>query len=225
MKPFTVIDAPQRSNEWFAARCGRLTSSCADLLFKEGRKKGTESVQRRDLRIRLALERVTGVPMDDDDAKSKDMQRGIDREADARLAYEAACGVLVEQVGFISHNTLLVGSSPDGVADVTAEGIEGIVELKCPKSATHIEYLRTKAIPDEYLAQIRHHVWVSGAQWCDFVSFDDRMPAHLQLVVYHVTREALELSAYEAAVHAFLKEVDAEVEALKALRAPEQAVA
>ena len=224
MAPYTIVTAEQRSPEWFAARCGRLTSSCADILFKEGRKKGEPSTQRRDLRLRLALERLTGTSQDDEGFVSKDMQRGIDVEPDARLAYEAATGVLVEQVGFLSHLALPIGSSPDGVADATEDGIEGIVELKCPKSTTHIGYLKTKAIPEEYLPQIRHHVWVSGAHWCDFVSYDDRMPEHLRLVVYHITREALDIPAYERAAMAFLAEVDAEVASLRALR-PEQAVA
>jgi hypothetical protein len=205
---FTIINAEQRSAEWFAARLGRLTSSCADVLFKEGRKKGEESYQRRDLRLRLALERLTGKSQEDDAYQSDAMRRGVEREADARLAYEAATGCLVE------HNEHMAGTSPDAVVD----DCEGIVELKCPKSATHVGYLEAKCIPNEYLSQIRHHVWVSGAQWCDFVSWDDRLPEHLQLVIYRVTREQLDIPLYEKAVLAFLGEVNAKVESLKALR-------
>lgn len=210
---FTIVDFDQRSPEWLAARCGRLTSSYADCLFKEGKKKGEESVQRRDLRIRLALEQMTGVPQEDE-YESDAMRRGREKEPDARLAYEAATGQLVREAGFLSHATLMVGTSLDGYLG----DFEGIVELKCPKSATHIGYLKSKCVPNEYLSQIRHHVWVSGAQWADFVSFDDRLPEHLQLVVYRVTREQLDIPAYEQAVKAFLGEVAAEVEALNALR-------
>jgi hypothetical protein len=212
--PFTIIDVPQRSPEWFSARAGRLTSSNADCLFKEGKKKGEESYQRRDLRIRLALERMTGQAQDDETHITAAMQRGIDREADARLAYEAEMGVLVEQSGFLAHASAMAGTSLDGHVD----DFDGIVELKCPKSATHIGYLKSKEIPPEYLPQIRHHVWITGAQWADFVSFDDRLPEHLRLVMYRVTRAQLDIPGYEAAALAFLKDVDAEIAALSALR-------
>jgi hypothetical protein len=212
---FEIVTAAQRSPEWFAARSGRLTSSAAADVFAEGKKKGEESVRRRDLRIRLALERITGRPQEEDPFVTTAMQRGIDREADARLAYEAATGILVEQAGFLSHTTHMAGTSLDGYADDFA----GVVELKCPKSATHIGYLKSQRIPPEHLIQIRHHVWVSGAEWADFVSFDDRLPEHLQLVVYRVTREQLDIPTYEASVVAFLAEVDAEIDALRALRA------
>lgn len=211
---FQIVNVDQRSEDWFKARCGRLTSSVADVLFKEGKKKGEESYQRRDLRIRLALERITGRPQDEDTYVNAAMQRGIDREVDARLAYEAATGQLVREAGFLAHTAHLVGTSLDGYLGE----FEGVVELKCPKSATHIGYLRNKALPPEYLNQIRHHVWVSGAAWADFVSFDDRLPEHLQLVIYRVTREQLDIPGYEKAALAFLAEVEAEAAALQALR-------
>jgi hypothetical protein len=213
VKPFTIIDAEQRSEEWFKARAGRLTSSCADILFKEGRKKGEESYLRRDLRIKLALERITGLPQEDDGFVSAAMQRGIEKEADARLAYEAATGVLVEQSGFLAHTTYLAGTS----LDAHANDFEGVIELKCPKSATHIGYLENKTLPLDYLRQIQHHVWITGAQWADFVSFDDRLPEHLQLVIYRVTRAELDIPEYEREALAFLKEVEAKVHALNAL--------
>lgn len=203
---FTIIDVPQRSPEWFAARCGRLTSSNAADLFKEGRKKGEESIAKRDLRIRLALERITNRTQDDEGFQSKEMIRGIETEAAARLAYEAKTGELVQQAGFLSHTKHLAGCSVDGYVD----GFAGIVEFKCPKSATHIGYLRSKSIPLEYQQQIRHHVWVSDAQWADFVSFDDRLPEPLQLSIVRVTRAALDIPGYEAAALAFLAEVDRE---------------
>lgn len=215
-RPFAIHGADQRSPEWFAARAGRLTSSVAKCLFAEGKKKGEESYQRRDLRIRLALERMTGQPQDEDSWQSDAMRRGVEREADARLAYEAETGTLVEQAGFLSLNAHMAGTSLDGYV----EDFAGIVELKCPKSATHIGYLRqaTPEIPAEYLPQIKHHLWVTGAQWADFVSFDDRLPEHLRLVIYRVMRDQLDIPGYEKTALAFLAEVAAEVEALKALR-------
>lgn len=210
---FTVIDTEQRSPEWFRARAGRLTSSDAAKLFMEGKKKGEESYQRRDLRIRLALERMTGEPDDDDTYKTPAMQRGIELEAAARRAYEAATGMLAQQVGFLAHNTHMAGTSLDAYAD----DFEGVIEMKCPKSSTHIGYMRAKQIPPEYLAQIRHHVWVTGAQWADFVSYDDRLPEGGRLVVYRVTREQLDIPGYQTAALAFLAEVEAEIAALRAL--------
>lgn len=217
---FTIVNVDQRSEAWFAARLGRLTSSVADCLFKEGRSKGSESYQKRDLRIRLALERITGRPLEDDGRPTADMQRGIDREADARLAYEAATGQFVREAGFIAHNTYLVGTSPDGyVGD-----FEGVIDFKCPKSATHLGYLRSKQIPDEYLPQLRHHVWVTGAQWADFVSFDDRLPEPLQLVIYRATRDVLDIPGYEQAALKFLAEVEFEMLDIRKLL-PAEAVA
>lgn len=211
---FTIHEAEQRTPEWFAARAGRLTSSAAADLFKEGKKKGEESYMRRDLRIRLALEQMTGQPQEDDARPTTAMQRGIDREADARLAYEAETGTLVEQAGFLAHTGCMAGTSLDGYVGDFA----GIVELKCPKSATHISYLKSKTLPAEYLPQLRHHVWVTGAQWADFVSFDDRLPEHLRLVIYRVTRDQLDIPGYEQAALAFLKEVEAEIADLRSLR-------
>jgi predicted phage-related endonuclease len=211
---FTVVNVTQRSDEWKQARCGRLTSSCADILFKEGRKKGEPSYQRRDLVIRLALEQMTGRSQDEDGYQSAAMQRGVDREADARVAYEAATGALVREAGFLQHTVHMAGTSLDGYVGQ----FDGVVELKVPKSATHIHYLESKEIPGDYIAQIRHHVWVTGAQWADFVSFDDRLPAHLQLVILRVTRDQLAIDLYEQAVLTLLNEVESKVKALGALR-------
>lgn len=211
---FSIVDVAQRSPEWFAARCGRLTSSHADCLFKEGRKKGEESYLLRDLRIRLALERLTGRSQDDDAFQTDAMRRGIEREADARLAYEAATGHMVREAGFLSHVAHMVGTSLDGYVGE----FDGVVELKCPKSTTHIGYLESKTIPADYLPQIRHHVWVTGAQWCDFVSFDDRLPEDLQLVIYRVSRAELDIPGYERIALAFLKSVEAKAEAIRNLR-------
>jgi hypothetical protein len=211
---FLIADMPQRSPEWFAARCGRLTSSDVAKIFMEGRKKGDESATKRDLRIRLACERLTGVSQDDGgEYRNAYMQRGVEREGDARLAYEAYSGRVVQEVGLLTLPDLHVGCSLDGyVGDY-----EGIVELKCPKTATHLEYLRTVGAPDDYLPQIRHQLWISGAAWCDFVSFDDRLPDKLQLVVRRMRREDADLPAHELAVRGFLSEIEREIASIQAL--------
>ena len=210
---FTVIDAPQRSPEWFAARAGRLTSSVADVLFARGKKEGVESVQRRDLRIRLALERLTGQSCDDYGCVTADMQRGIEDEDAARRAYESVTGSLVQSSGFIALNAHQAGTSLDGHVGM----FDGVVEIKCPKPAIHLSYLRTREIPPAYVPQIRHHLWVTGAQWADWVSFNRQMPAGLQMVIYRASRADLNMGGYEEAALAFLAEVAREVSELEAM--------
>lgn len=211
---FHIIDVEQRSAEWFTARCGRFTSSNAADIFKEGRKKGEESFAKRDLRIRLALERMTNRAQDEDPFVTKEMQRGIDTERAARLAYEARTGDPVMPSGFLAHTRLLAGTSLDGYVGE----FEGVTEFKCPKSATHIVNIKSKAIPSEYIPQIRHHLWmVPQAEWCDFVSFDDRLPEPLQLAIVRAYRKDLDIPGYDAAARQFLADVDAEVAALTAL--------
>ena len=205
-----IHDVAQRSPEWFALRCGRLTGTAAkDMLatIKSG-----EAAARRDLRMRLVCERLTGQTQDNGYINA-DMQRGIDKEPEALLAYESATGHLVQAVGFCAHPDLRVGCSPDGLI---ADGA-GVLEVKCPKSATHLGYLRSGTLPSEHRAQIQHALWLTGAEWADFVSFDDRFPSALQFFRVRVERADVDLKAYELVVRMFLSEVDrefAEVEQL-----------
>jgi YqaJ-like recombinase protein len=208
---FQIITAEQRSPAWFAARAGRLTGSRAsDMLatIKSG-----EAAGRRDLRAQLVVERLTGEPQEDGFVNAA-MLRGIEKEPEAFAAYEAATGHVVRRTGFLAHDDLLVGCSLDGDVDE----FTGIVELKCPKSATHLGYLRSGKLPTAHLAQVTHNLFVTGAEWCDFASFDDRFPSHLQLFRVRVARTDVDLAAYEKAVRAFLSEVDTEVAALSALQ-------
>jgi len=196
----------QRSPEWRALRAGKLCASDAkDMLatIKTG-----EAAARRDLRIKLVTERLTGLPTVSDYLDAV-MQRGIDAEPIARSAYEAREGALVDEVGFLEHDDLPTGCSPDGLVG------EGLIEIKCPKSATHVRYLRTDALLDDYRAQVTHALWVSGAPWCDLVSFDDRLPAHLQLLVRRVWAKDLDLAGYETKVREFLHEVELDVASLR----------
>lgn len=211
MSVVNVLDVPQGSPEWFAARCGRLTgSAAADMMatIKTG-----EAAARRDLRTRLIVERLTG-QTDDDGYVSKEMQRGTEKEPEARAAYEAETGLIVQTSGFLSHAELMTGCSLDGHVGE----FEGIVELKCPKSATHLRYLLAGVLPKEHAWQVTHNLWVSGAQWADFVSFDDRWPYDMQLFRVRVTRDQFDLTAYELLVRQFLSEVDLELEKVAKLR-------
>jgi predicted phage-related endonuclease len=211
---FTITTPDQRTPAWYAARVGKLTASRAgDMLatIKTG-----EAAARRDLRLQIVCERLTGLSQDNGFINAE-MQRGIDKEGEARAAYEAATGALVQPCGFLQHPELATGGSPDGEIG----GYGGLVEIKCPKSATHLAYLRTHAVPKEYLAQIQHQLWLTGARWCDFVSFDDRFPEALRLVIVRVTRDQVDLKAYELLVRMFLTEVDREYEAVAGLMVAE----
>lgn len=206
MRPFTVVDVEQRSAEWFAARLGRVTGTAAGPMLSKG-KGSAESVGRRDLRIRLALERLTGNSQDDGGFQTADMKRGVELEPDALAAYEVAYGAAVSKVGFVQHADLMVGHSPDGIIG----DFDGLLELKCPKSATHYDYLREGALPSAYLAQVTHGLYITGAKYCDFVSFDPRFPPALQLFRYRVELAPETLAAYELALKLFLSEVEREV--------------
>jgi hypothetical protein len=174
--------------------------------------KSGEAAARRDLRAQLVCERLTGQPQESDYINSA-MQRGIDKEPDAFAAYEALTGNLARRTGFLSRVDVLAGCSLDGDIDDFA----GILEVKCPKSATHLSYLRAKSLPANHMPQILHNLWVTGAQWCDFVSFDDRFPPALQLFHVRVPRVEFDVMTYQRAALAFLAEVDREFESVQAL--------
>lgn len=206
---FTIIDAEQRSSEWFAARTGRLTGSRAgDMLATI--KSGAWAASRRDLLLELVLERLTGYQEPKDLSDIPAVARGIEKEAEASAALEALTGNVARKTGFLSHNTYQAGCSLDGhVGD-----FEGIVELKAPKSATHLRYLREKVMPKDYLPQVLHNLWITGAQWCDFLSFDDRFPAELRVFYVRVERDEAQIEEYERKALAFLAEVQAEYDSL-----------
>lgn len=206
-----IHDVDQRSPEWYALRLGRLTSSIvSDMLAV--RKDGKEAAGRRNLRVRLALERIVGRNLEST-YTSAAMQQGIEREADAQALYEVATGRLIEPVGFIAHDELLAGCSPDGIVN----GFEGIVEAKSPLPATHLEYLRTSRIPEDYHRQVLHQLWLTGARWCDWISYGPEFPEPLQLKLVRVERESAQIDAHELAVRQFLREVDDECAAIAAL--------
>lgn len=209
---FQIINCQQRSPEWFAARLGRLTGSGANAMLSKG-KGSDEAAGRRNLRTRLVLERLTGTSQEDD-FTTRDIQHGIDTEFDAVGAYEAHSGQIVERVGFLQHPTLMTGCSPDGVIG----DFEGLVSIKCPKSATHLDALETRTVPTDYLRQITHELWITGAQWCDYFSFDNRFaPESLQALRIRVEASTLKLDAYEKELLTFLREVDDKLASVLAL--------
>jgi predicted phage-related endonuclease len=207
---FHVLTCEQRSEAWYSARAGVLgASSAADML---ARVKTGEAAARRDLRARLVVEKLTGQPVEDT-YKNADMQRGIDLEPLARTAYEALTGELVDQVGFVKHDTLPIGCSPDGVIG----DFEGGIEIKAPRLATHLAYWRGGKVPAEYLPQLTHTLFVTGADWWDFVSYAPQFPEPLRLFVVRLTREDVDLKAYELALSLFLSEVERDEAEVRAL--------
>lgn len=202
--PFRIICDEQRTPEWHQARVGMVTGTDAKALLSRG-KGGDEAVGRRDLRAGLVAERMTGAAQDDAFV-TKEMQRGCELEGDAIAAYELRMDCAVQPVGFIRHMDLPVGCSLDGHVD----DFTGIIEVKCPKTAIHFGYMRANRVPPEYLPQITHNLFVSGARWCDFVSFDPRLPAAGALFIKRIAREDIDLAAYDLALRLFLGEVDKE---------------
>ena len=216
-KPFTIIDHPQGSDEWKQARCGVFTASRAYDAFRKTAK-GDWRAERKDYRTELVLGRLTGKPKPDG-YQSKEMLDGSRRESDARNVYDAIHGVTTYSVGFVLDNEAPIGCSPDAVIG----DFEGLVQIKCPKAATHLQTLRafgpkgagdahdeTTAIPEEYFAQIRHELYVTGAAWCDYFSYDASFPESLRAVTIRVMAEDANLSEYARDVQAFLAEVEAE---------------
>lgn len=206
---------PQRSPLWHAIRAGKLCASDAAAMLSFT-KAGKEGHERRDLRFKLMTEILTGQPSPSDYV-SAEMLRGTEKEPDCRAAYQVRTGLMVDPVGFLEHDELPAGCSPDGLVG------EGLAEFKCPKSATHAKYLRTDALVNEYRAQLTHALWISGAPWIDIASFDDRFPADLEFVFVRLYAKDCDLVAHERAVRHFLNEVNDDVLSVRGWRAVESA--
>lgn len=201
-----ILQAEQRSPEWFAARLGRATASNFSNVLAA---KSTAAY--RNYRVKLALERLTG--KQEDVFQSEAMKQGTEREPLARIAYEALTGNLVEEVGLCLHDTLECGASPDGLIDA----VRGL-EIKCPTPGKHCEYLRASAEPPEYTAQIQGCMWITERTEWDFVSFCPEFPENAQLIVRTIRRDDAYIDKLAKSVEAFMGEVSAEVEAIRNFR-------
>ncbi len=193
-------ECEQRSDEWRSLRIGKVTASrICDVMAEI--KKG-EAATRRNYRAEIIVETLTQLPADN--YVSKEMQWGIDNEPFARAAYELNQDVMVTTVGFVTHPWIdRFGASPDGLV-----GDEGLVEIKCPNTATHIEYLLAGVVPADYQPQMLTAMACTGRKWCDFVSFDPRLPQHLQLFGRRFFRDDARIAEIEQKVEKFLEEVD-----------------
>ena len=198
----------QRTSEWFAQRLGKVTASkVADVI---ARTKSGYSASRENYLAQLVVERFTGQPTES--YTNAAMQWGTDQEPFARAAYENATGVLVEECGLVLHPEISdSGASPDGLVND-----DGLIEIKCPSTATMIETLLDDKIPGKYLTQMQWQMACTGRQWCDFVCFDPRMPEGLQLYIKRVNRDDAYIADLASEIRKFLAEVEAKVDALKA---------
>lgn len=199
-----IIDCIQGTPEWHSARAGRVTASrIADLTAKT---KSGWGAGRANYLAELVAERLTGTVAEG--FSSAAMKWGTDMEPEARTSYSFMRDQEVTPVGFVIHPTIeMSGASPDGLV-----GDDGLVEIKCPNTATHIETLLSGTVPEKYIKQMQWQMACTGRKWCDFVSYDPRLPARMQLFVARVAVDPS--NEIEQAVIAFLKEVDATVNAL-----------
>lgn len=197
----------QRTPEWFAARLGKVTASrVADIVAKT---KTGYSTSRMNYMAELICERLTGVQ--GASYSSAAMQWGVEVEPQARSAYEGVTGSLVIELGFAPHNTIsMAGASPDGLI-----GDDGLVEIKCPITATHIETLLGQSVPGRYNTQMQWQMACTGRKWCDFVSFDPRMPEGMQIVIKRVERDNVAVAELEREVVNFINELDSKIIQLK----------
>lgn len=199
----------QRTDDWFAARLGKVTASrVADVVAKT---KSGYSASRDNYMADLIVERLTGQKAAG--FSSAAMEWGVEQEPLAKAAYSARTGELVEEVGFIDHPTVAMsGASPDGLVS------EGCVEFKCPNTATHLEYLLAGKPPEKYVTQMQWQMACTGRPWCDFVSYDSRLPEHLQMLIVRVPRDDKRIVELEEEVRKFLAELDEKVTKLKELK-------
>lgn len=202
-RSFSIIDCEQRSPEWFAARAGRVTGSKAKIVMM-----GEKAEGRADYLLQLALERKTA-HIEPEPFFSKEMQRGVEKESWGREIIEVDYGVLIRQTGFCRHNALMIGMSFDG--DIN--NFESFIEIKMPKSKTHINYMRAKKLPSDYKCQVMHGHMVSGAKHSIFCSGDDRLPTGLDRFYFEANVNDLPMDEYEKALTKFLDQVsDTEAE-------------
>ena len=204
-----MSDQVQRTEEWFAARLGKVTASrVADVIT---RTKTGYGASRANYMAQLICERLTG--KQGDTYQNAAMAWGTEQVPLARGAYEALTGLLVEETGFVPHPTItMAGASPDGLI-----GDHGLVEIKCPNTATHIETLMSDTVPGKYETQMQWQMACTDRKWCDFVSYDPRMPSHMQLFIFRVHRNTETIIELEREVEKFLFELDQKVTTLNKL--------
>lgn len=198
----------QGSQEWHQMRVGKVTASrVADVI---ARTKTGYGASRANYMAELIAERLTGVPADR--FTNAAMQWGTDNEGAARGEYAIRNGVIVTEIAFVNHPLIpMSGASPDGLI-----GEIGLVEIKCPNTSTHIDTLLGGKVPEKYVTQMQWQMACTGRQWCDFVSYDPRLPKEMQLFIRTVERDSALIASLEEQIEEFIAEIDAKVNDLRA---------
>lgn len=202
----------QGTPEWHALRLGKATASrIADVC---ARTKTGYGASRKNYMAELVAERLTGTRSEG--FTNAAMQWGTDQEPEARIAYEFYRDATVTEVAFVMHPSIAdTGASPDGLV-----GDDGLVEIKSPNTATHIETLLGGTVPEKYVLQMQWQMACTGRKWCDFASFDPRLPESMRLFVARIERDPARIAELETEVIAFLREVRETVDALRAKYEP-----
>ena len=197
------LTVEQGTPEWFAARLGIATASrFKDIMARTPAPRNNYSAE-------LVAERLTGER--EESYKSSDMQWGNDYEAVARLTYKLNNpDKKVRDCGIFLHDKIDCGASPDGLVDD-----DGTIEIKCPKTATHIQTLKSGKLPTQYFWQVQGQLWVTGRAWCDFISYDPRLPENASYICIRVERDDAKIDLLENAVKDFMQQVASDTELLK----------
>ena len=196
-----AIHIEQGTDDWKRARLGYVSASNLDAVMAKG--KSGEAVTRKNYKTRIVAERLTG---DIGDSYSNAaMEWGVQTEAQAAMAYEVSKETFLDKTGFWKHNQIQwLGCSPDRLV-----GNDGLVEIKCPNTTTHIDYWLAKKVPSEYVKQVQGQLWVMEREWCDFVSFDPRLPEKNRLLIVRAYRDEEFIKQMQQEVEQFLNEVEA----------------
>ena len=199
----------QGSDEWKALRLGKVTASrVADVV---ARTKTGYGASRANYMAQLIAERLTGTVAEA--YTNAAMQHGTETEPEARAAYEFYQGVTVQEIAFVPHPKInQAGASPDGLI-----GDDGLVEIKCPNTATHLETLLGQAVPAKYETQMQFQMACTGRKWCDFVSYDPRMPENMRLFIKRLPRDDKRITELESEIAAFLLEMAIKLSELNSL--------
>ena len=205
----------QGSDAWKALRLGKVTASrVADVV---ARTKTGPAASRANYMAQLIAERLTDTVAES--YTNAAMQHGVDTEPEARAAYEFYQGVTVDQVAFVPHPKIdQAGASPDGLI-----GDDGLVEIKCPNTATHLETLLGQAVPAKYETQMQFQMACTGRKWCDFVSYDPRMPENMRLFIKRLSRDDKRIAELESEIAAFLLEMAVKLSELNSLYGEKEA--
>lgn len=209
-----MADLVQGSDEWKAARCGLVTASrVADVIAKT---KSGYSASRANYAAQLVAERLTGNVAET--FTNAAMEWGTAMEGEARSAYSFYTDADVAEIGFVPHPTIgKSGASPDGLVNA-----DGMVEIKCPNTATHIDTLLGQTVPGKYVTQMQWQMACTGREYCDFVSYDPRLPETMRIYIERVKRDDALISELEVEVVKFLAEVEDKVARLRSKYEPEE---